>query len=355
MKKIPLIIYSILLLPFNPMAKENVFKHTKEKVIEGVIWGLDFISEDEVLLTQREGGLYKYHLKTKKLDKIKHTLDVYSEGQGGLLDVLIDSDSGRKKTIYLTYAKKLSNNRMTTALYKGELNGDTLSGVDIFVAKTASDKGEHFGSRVVKKGKALFMSIGERGKRHEAQKLSNHHGVIVRLNLDGSAHKENPFKDSPYIFTYGHRNPQGLAVHQDSQELYEAEFGPRGGDELNIIKKGKNYGWPVITYGSEYWGPKIGETAKEGMEQPLKYWTPSISPSGLAIYSGKLFKAWKGNFFLANLSSQHLRRLVIKDNKVVEEEELLKGMQERMRVVKEAPNGEILIGTDSGLLITLKK
>jgi glucose/arabinose dehydrogenase len=322
--------------------------------LDGVIWGFDFITPSTGIANLRSGEMYFFDLKTKKSHRIKGP-EVKSGGQGGLLDIKYKR-IGKVDYAYYTYSK-LHKNSWTTALGRAQiLNKQLVNHKDLFVARVVSDTSRHFGSRIVFKADKLFMTIGDRGERENSQKLSNHNGTIVRLNLDGSIPADNPFKGKRQrkeIWSYGHRNPQGIDIDPVSGEVFSCEFGPRGGDELNHVKKAKNYGWPVITYGREYWGPKIGGTKKEGMEQPIVHWTPSISPSGMAFYTGNKISKWKGNLFLANLSSQHLRRLVLKNNKVILQEELLKQQKERVRHVTTGLDGFLYISTDSGKLIKI--
>ena len=203
------------------------------------------------------------------------------------------------------------------------------------------------------------MTMGDRGERKAAQKLNVHNGKILRLNLDGTPPLDNPFVKTkgalPEIWSYGHRNPQGIDFDPISKQIYSCEFGPRGGDELNLIKKSKNYGWPVITYGKEYWGPSIGDTHKKGMEQPVSYWVPSISPSGMVFYTGDKIPEWKNNLFLANLGSTHLRRLVLKENKVVMQEVLFDKMDKRIRQVRNGKDGYLYFSTDNGAIYKVIK
>jgi aldose sugar dehydrogenase len=228
---------------------------------------------------------------------------------------------------------------------------------DLFVAEAVNDNTVHFGSRIeFTKDGHIFMTIGDRDDRHKAQSLNNHHGKVLRLDLEGRAAKGNPFEKTkgakPEIWSYGHRNPQGLVMNPVTGDLFAAEFGPRGGDELNLIQAGKNYGWPVVTFGREYWGPKIGEgTTKAGIENPIEHWAPSISPSAVAVYTASKMKEWQGNIFLGCLSSAHLRRLVLENGKVVKQEELFKDKGWRIRNVKISQDGDLYFSTDSGQLV----
>lgn len=198
----------------------------------------------------------------------------------------------------------------------------------------------------------VYVTIGDRAKRKYAQDLTNHHGKVLRLTLDGKIPKDSPFKNSE-IFSYGHRNPQGI-VRDSRGRIFVSEFGPRGGDEINIIEAGKNYGWPIITYGREYYGPKIGATHKKAMEQPITYWVPSISPSGITIYTGDKILKWKENLFIACLSGKHLRRLVLKGKKVIKQEVLFENFKRRIRHVRTGLDGYLYFSTDRGELARIK-
>lgn len=314
-----------------------------------VIWGMDIHPTEKNLLffTERSGLLKSINLKTKEIINYPGVPKVYAKGQGGLLDILFDKVSGE---LYLTYSEPLPKGLNTTSLFRGKIDllKKRLSGLRIFQSNAVSDEDYHFGSRIVIQGDYLYLSIGERNDRNMAQLLSKHHGKILRLKKDGSAPTDNPFSKNrealPEIYSYGHRNPQGLAMNSSGM-LMDSEFGPRGGDEINLIFPGKNYGWPKITYGKEYWGPAIGTTHQEGMEQPLHYWVPSISPSGIAFY--------KNDLLLANLSGQHIRKVTLKDNKVFHEDIYLAELKERFRDIHVENDQDIYVSTDSGKILKL--
>lgn len=335
------------------------FAQTKTYTIEGdkftletlcttndVIWGFDFLtpSADEIIFTERGGKLSICDTKTKTTKPVVGAPAVVAKDQGGLLDVMIHP---KTKKIYITFSEK-TDEGATTSLFRADLASDKTklqNGSVIFKSNADADTGMHFGSRVVAdKNDYLFMSIGERNIRNKAQDQKLHHGKILRLTLDGKAE----------IWTSGHRNPQGLAFDAN-ERLFAAEMGPRGGDEVNLITKGLNYGWPIITYGKEYWGPPIGKKEKAGLEQPLIKWVPSISPSGLTFYTGTRLKKFKDNIFLANLSGQHVRRVVLDKDKVVKEEELFADLKERFRQVKEGPDGALYFSTDNGKIYKLSQ
>lgn len=341
------------LILFSLIFAQALFAQTKTYTIDGdkftletlcttndVVWGLDFLSNtaDEIIFTERGGKLAICDVKSKAVKAVAGAPSVVAEGQGGLLDVLVHP---KTKNIYLTFSEKVDGGT-TTSLFRAELSKDKTklqNGSVIFRAKAVEKTDIHFGSRVVPDGDThLFVSIGERNKRHKAQAKDSHHGKILRLTLDGKAE----------IYSLGHRNPQGLGFDGKGQ-LYNAEMGPRGGDEVNVVKKNLNYGWPIITYGREYYGPPIGEKEKPGLEQPLVKWVPSISPSGMTFYTGDRLKKLKDNLFLATLSGEHVHRVVFdKDMKVVKEEELFAELKERFRQAKQGPDGALYFTTDSG-------
>ncbi len=328
--------------------------------LDDVIWGFDFLPDGKILITQRSGEIFIFQPKIQKAIRVKGGPKVVARGQGGLLDIAIHPNFKENAFIFLSYAKKVGS-KYTTAIARAKWNGKSLENLkDIFVAKPAFSTTHHYGSRIVFPDEEhLFFSVGDRGNRDLAQSLSTDNGKIHRIRINGKIPKDNPFvsnkKARPSIWSYGHRNPQGLALHPATKELWEQEHGPRGGDEINLIKKGKNYGWPIITYGREYHGPKIGKgiTKKKGMEQPVYYYVPSIAPSGFAIYSGDLFKHWQNSFFSGALALQHLNRLDLNKPKKQQEERLLSNLNYRVRNVKVSADGYLYISTDNSLLIRL--
>lgn len=327
-----------------------------------VIWGFDFLPDGKVVLTERGGKLVTFDQATKKVSEIKGVPAVHAAGQGGLLDVRVHP---KTKMIFLTYSEPQDKGKSATVLGTGKIeNNQLVQWKKLFTATPSSENDYHYGSRIEFDGEGhIFITSGERGERPLVQELSNHLGKIIRLNEDGSVPQDNPYvKDSkakPEIWAKGVRSPQGLAFRPGTKELWEAEMGPKGGDEINLIAPTKNYGWPVVTYGREYDGPKIGEgTIRPGVQNPMVYWVPSISPSALAFYNGDKMPEWKGNVFLATLSGEHLRRLELKGSEVVKQEELFKDKGWRFRNVRTGPDGYLWFSTDEGKLgriLPLKK
>lgn len=334
------------------------FKVDRLVTASGVVWGLDFVSEKMALYTTREGEIFRLDLDSRKIQKLTKMEDLLVEGQGGLLDLRVKKIDG-KIFVYVTASvvdPKKEKTGATTQLARYEWNGERLKNFTVLLTTDAwSENQIHFGSRIAFKDKFLFLSVGDRNEREKAQDLSFHNGKILRLNLDGSVPQDNPYvgnkKARPEIWSFGHRNPQGLATHPVSGDLWSSEFGPLGGDEINLILPQKNYGWPIVTYGREYSGGKIGEGFdKKGMQAPVVHYVPSISPSGIDFYNGESFAAWKNALFVANLSSQHLRLLEITKNTVVHQKELLKDEGLRFRTVRMGPDGFMYFSTDSGLI-----
>jgi glucose/arabinose dehydrogenase len=313
-------------------------------------WSLAFLPGNSVLVTERSGSLLLY--KNSAAVRVSGLPAIHADGQGGLLDIALHPDFKSNQLVYFTYSFS-ERGESGTALYRGKLEGTRLAeGGVLYKLPKLSSSGVHYGSRIVfAPDGTLYMTIGERGDRHRAQKLDDAAGATLRFNDDGSIPEDNPFRGKggalPEIYSYGHRNAQGMAVHPETGEIWQHEHGPKGGDEVNIIRPGANYGWPLVTYGLEYSGRVISrETSAPGIEEPVLHWTPSIAPSGMMFYSGKLFPRWKGNLFAGALAGQHLRRVELKGKKVVEEEMLLEKKIGRIRDVREAPDGTIWLITD---------
>ena len=325
-----------------------------------------FITPDKMLFTERSGKAGILVLSSGEVNYLQGVPKVRASGQGGLLDVAVRPSFKKYDWIYFTYSKPIKGTgqvKSATTLARAKLEGEHFVKLeDMLVTKSESSSDYHFGSRITFDGEDhLFFSIGDRGHRPNAQDLSTHSGSILRIKIDGSVPKDNPFvnqKDAqPEIWSYGHRNPQGLFYDRQTKRLWSIEHGPRGGDEINLINSRLNYGWPIISYGKEYYSPfQVGEsTHKEGMEQPVKYYVPSIAPGSLIVYSGKAFPNWKGNLFSGALAKRHLNRVEIDlKGKAVAEERLLEKLRERIRAIVESPEGWIYLSTDMGKILRLK-
>lgn len=309
-------------------------------------WAMAMMPDGAWLVTERDGRLL--HISGGTRTEVTGVPDVRARGQGGLLDITLPRDFAKTREVFLTYSKP-QRGGAGTALAVGTLSADgsRLSDLrDLFVSAPGATTGRHFGSRVVEaRDGTLMVTIGDRGDRPSAQDRSNHNGSVVRVTRDGKVPADNPFAGEdgvqPHIWSYGHRNPQGAALDANGQ-LWTAEHGARGGDEINRIKKGANFGWPVISYGVHYSGKKIGEgVRKQGMEQPAHYWDPSIAPSGLLIYNGRMFPGWKGDMFTGSLKSDHIARLKISGTDVREVEKIKSPETARVRDLMEGPDGAI--------------
>jgi aldose sugar dehydrogenase len=345
--------------PTFPSSAGNLAVHT---VAQGLShpWSLAFLPDGRMLVTERPGRMRIVSRDGKLSQPLSGVPGVVARGQAGLLDVALDRDFATNSTIYFCFNFENGGN---AAVARARLANDTaLDEVKIIFRQQGPGGSNNHGCRIAQApDKNLFITLGDHfGPRDEAQNLAVDNGKIVRIGPNGEIPKDNPFVGKanarPEIWSYGHRNPQGLVFSPIDGKLWEQEHGPQGGDEISIVAKGKNYGWPVIGYGVDYGGAKIHEsTHKAGMEQPLWHWTPSIAPSGLAIYTGDLFPSWKGNLFNGALKFQLLSRLEIKDGKVVKEERLLQGLNERIRDVRQGPDGALYLLTDdsSGRILRL--
>jgi aldose sugar dehydrogenase len=318
-------------------------------------WGMAFLPDGRLLITERPGRLRIYSQGQLSV-AVSGTPAVYNQGQGGLLDIAIDPNFTQNQLVYLTYAEAGTAGTAGTAVMRGKLNGTALENTQVLFRQTPKlSTGNHFGSRLVfDRAGYLFVTLGENNNRITAQYLDHHQGKIIRLWPDGSIPTDNPFigqtNVKPEIWSYGHRNPQGATLNPWTGKLWMNEHGPKGGDEINIPQPGKNYGWPIITYGIDYNGQPIPEstgTSAPGMEQPKYYWVPSIAPSGMAFYNKNKNSAWYGNLFVGGLAAQQLVRLEINGESIVKEERLLGELGYRIRDVRAGPDGGLYLLTDS--------
>jgi glucose/arabinose dehydrogenase len=318
-------------------------------------WALAFLPDGRMLVTERSGRLRSVDRDGRVSDPIANVPKVAARGQGGLLDVVLDPRFGENRLLYLSYAEPGPDGTAGTAVARARLGDGRLEDVKvIYQQQPKVDGGNHFGSRLVfARDGTLFVTQGDRfAHRDRAQDLSVGFGKIVRINPDGSVPRDNPFVNRadvrPEIWSYGHRNVQSATLHPETGQLWTVEHGARGGDELNRPEAGKNYGWPVITYGVDYSGAKIGEgTAKPGMEQPVYYWDPVIAPSGMTFYTGNAFPAWKGSILVGSLKPGLLVRLTLENGRVAREERVLGDLGERIRDVRQGPDGLPYLLTDS--------
>ncbi|TWG49166.1 MULTISPECIES: PQQ-dependent sugar dehydrogenase [unclassified Aminobacter] len=354
-------------------AQENQFDTEKGAILVTVVtegldhpWAIAFLPDGDMLVTERPGNLRVVKADGSKSEPISGTPQVDARGQGGLLDVALDPDFGSNRLVYLSFAEAGEGGN-STAVARGRLSEDrtALENVEvIFSQQPKVESTAHFGSRLVFDNEGhLYVTMGERSDRQfrdHAQDLTTHLGTIARINPDGSVPDDNPFvgrSDAlPEIYAYGIRNSQAAALHPETGVLWEIEHGPRGGDELNIIRPGANYGWPVVTFGREYYGPRIGEgTSAPGMEDPIYQWTPVIAPSGMIFYGGDAFPKWQGNLFVGGLASTALVRLELDGEKVTHEERLLEDLDFRIRDVAEGPDGAIYVATDedNGMILRI--
>lgn len=318
-------------------------------------WGLAFLPDGAMLVTERDEGTIRVVRANGSLSPpLKGTPRVANGGQGGMLDVALDPDFANNNLIYFSFSEP-GNGGAGTAAGRGVLDrgANTLRNVEILfrqVPKTSG--GRHFGSRLVFSREGhLYITTGDRGERDRVQDTSINRGQVIRINRDGSTPDDNPFvgRDGyrPETWSLGHRNPQGAARHPETGKLWTVEHGARGGDEVNIPLAGRNYGWPVISYGVHYSGFKIGEgTHKDGMEQPVHYWDPSIAPGGMTFYTGDKFPKWRGNAFVSALKYQMVSRLTLDGERVVSEERLFEGMDKRIRTVVNGPDGYLYLLVD---------
>lgn len=313
-------------------------------------WGLAFVQDGRMLVTERAGRLRYVNNDGSLSEPIAGLPDIVVAGQGGLLDIVLHPHFAKNNQIFFSYNEP-GPTGSSTAVAKATLNNNRLDDVQvIFSAQPKFESRHHFGGRLVfAQNGDLFITLGDRGQRRaEAQTFDTHHGKVVRITTDGSPAAGNPYltRDNALadIWSYGHRNIQGAAMHPQTGQLWTHEHGPQGGDEINISRADHNYGWPTITYGEEYGGGKIGKTSQDGMQQPLHYWVPSIAPSGMTFYTGELFKAWQQDLLIGSLKFGQLVRLELDGEKVIDEERIMIG--QRIRDVRQGPDGAVYLLTD---------
>ena len=367
-KLLSVIFYFCIALPVGAAVPQTIQSESMvlrlEQVAEGlgIPWGMCFLSANQLLVTERKGTVRLIDIDNGRVSQLKNVPDVFAEGQGGMLDIALSPDFKKDGWVYFTYVKNVEGEG-ATALARAKLVAATFSDwQELLVTKSATDTTRHFGSRITfDEHGHVFFAVGDRGVRKNAQDLSNHAGSIMRLNLDGSVPEDNPFTKNilllPEVWSVGHRNPQGLVYDAENNRLWSIEHGPRGGDEINLIKSGANYGWPIISYGKEYWNPMaVGEgTHRKGMEQPVKVYIPSIAPGSLLLYSASALAGWKGNLLSGALKLQHINRIVLSgQGEVVKEERLLEELNERIRALAQSPQGWLYFSTDSGKIYRLR-
>ncbi len=332
-----------------------------EMVVDGlqIAWGMTFLPDGSMLITEKNGDII--HFKDGEKQQLTGGPEVYQRGQGGLLDIILHPNYEENGWIYMTYSSSDGDDEGgNTAVMRAKLDGTQFINQEVLYKATPNTtKGQHFGSRMVfDKNGYLYFSIGDRGARDEnPQDITRDGGKIYRINDDGSIPQDNPFVGEPNakeaIYSYGHRNPQGMILHPETGEVWVHEHGPQGGDEINVIKKGANYGWPVVTYGENYGGGAIAdETSKPGMEDPIHYWVPSIAPSGMAYVSTNKYPSLQGNLLVGSLKFQYLEHDVLDGKEVTKREKLLEGLG-RIRDVKEGPDGTIYVSVEQKGIIKL--
>jgi aldose sugar dehydrogenase len=332
---------------------------TAEKLYDSLSnpWGMAWLPDGRLLVTERAGEILVFRDNKFTGEKLKGVPEVFNQGQGGLMDIKLHPNYSQNQWIYITYSKPVSGGA-TTAVMRFKLNGNELvEKKDIFMTKPALPADFHFGSRVVfDKDNFLFVSCGERGTMEKVWELNNDHGKIHRLYDDGRVPDDNPFVGkqgaNPTIWSYGHRNPQGMVYDADNNRIWAVEHGPKGGDELNLIEKGKNYGWPKTSYGINYDGTILTENKEmEGVTNPVTYWVPSIAPCGMTIVTSDKYPGWKGNLMVGALSFKHIARVQLSGTKYESQEKLLQDIG-RVRDVEQGPDGYLYAVTEGpGLLV----
>lgn len=350
--------------PDNEPSVESTHEYRVHEVVTGLEhpWGLAFVPGGDVLITERPGRIRLVRDGSLRPQPVEGAPSAQAGGQGGMLDIVAHPDFESNRLVYISYSKAADGGR-TTAVARARWENDRLEGLeDVFVADAVSGTGQHFGSRMVFDPDGyLYVTVGDRGQMERSQDPSDHVGTTIRLHDDGRVPAGNPFADRddirPEIYSYGHRNAQGMAIHPETGEVWQNEHGPRGGDEINRIEAGGNYGWPRARYADHYDGRSIPDyETGDGFVAPLLDWTPALAPSGMAFYTGDRFPEWRGHVFNGGLVSRQIRRVVFAGMEAVHQEELLTDYGERIRDVRDGPDGYIYFLTDSqnGVLARLE-
>ena len=355
MKKI-ILIFLVYLAQFLNL---NSNEPKLEEIINGLNnpWSLSFMTDEDILVTEKSGNLLKINLTNKKIDKFNHNLNILEDGQGGLLEVLFKNNE-----IFVSYSENRGSGKSSTSVAKASIKNNDLNFKNIFRAEPPINSGYHFGSRLVIKNNYLFITVGERGKGMIAQDPTKHPGSIIRINLDGSIPNNNPkFENKknwlPEIYQIGVRNPQGMALSPFNNEIYLTNHGAKGGDWFGIVKKAENYGWKILGWGgTNYTGTKIGPKWKPGFTKAIKYWVPSIAASSMIIYKGKEFQEWNGDALITSLKDQSIRKIKFRNNNFLKEDIIFKNIIGRIRDIEiRKKTGEIFLLTDQGSVWRLYK
>ena len=349
----------IILVYFVQLSNLSSNEPKLEEIITGLKnpWSLSFVTDKDILISEKSGNLLKINLTNKKISKFNHNLDILEDGQGGLLEVLFKNNE-----IFVSYSENRGEGKSSTSVAKASIKNNDLNFRNIFRAEPPVNSGYHFGSRLVIKDNYLFITAGERGKGMIAQDTTKHPGSIIRIHLDGSIPETNPkfenkLKWLPEIYQIGVRNPQGMALSPFNNKIYLTNHGAKGGDWFGIVKKGENYGWKILGWGgTNYTGTKIGPKWKPGFTKPIKYWVPSIAASSMIIYKGKEFEEWNGDAIITSLKDQSLRKIKFKDNNFLKEDIIFKDNIGRIRDIEiQKKTGEIYLLTDQGSVWRLYK
>ncbi|WP_427916980.1 PQQ-dependent sugar dehydrogenase [Vibrio amylolyticus] len=350
----------LALLPLFVQSSALAWSAVKVSSGLAIPWGLAYVDETTMLVTERNGGVKQVNLVTGEHQLLLNVPNVWAKGQGGLLDITMSPFEANQ--VYITYSKDVDGEGVTTLAQASYHNGKLTNWRDLLVSESRTDTGRHFGSRIAFDANSVYFSIGDRGERENGQNTLTHAGAILRVNPDGTTPKDNPYVNDnavlDEIWSYGHRNPQGLFFDTKTQDLWSIEHGPRGGDEINLIKKGANYGWPEISFGKEYWGPiQVGEPIeKEGIEAPVKIYVPSIAPGSLVLYRGEKFPELDGKLLSGALKLTHINIVTLNEQgNAISEERILSELGERIRDIEISDSGDIYFSTDHGNLYKLKR